>query len=146
MAVARWTEAVPLLAREQSLVVAGSEAIGQQRPFPIRGIDSDNDSVFNNETLIECRGDRSIEFTRCRAYRSNDQARVEQKNGSVVRRFVSHDRYSVQVTVQTVAHLYGSIGLYVTYFQPLFKLIDKTRDGATTVKPQSTEGTSAAVC
>ena len=35
-----WTEAVPLLAREQSLVVAGLEAIGQRLPFPIRGIDS----------------------------------------------------------------------------------------------------------
>ena len=36
-----WTEAVPLLTREQSLVVAGLEAIGQRLPFPIRGIDSD---------------------------------------------------------------------------------------------------------
>ena len=46
-----WTEAVPLLAREQSLVVAGLEAIGRQLPFPVKGIDSDNDSVFINETL-----------------------------------------------------------------------------------------------
>ena len=29
-----WTKAVPLLAREQSLVVAGLEAIGGQLPFP----------------------------------------------------------------------------------------------------------------
>ena len=36
-----WTETVPLLAREHSLVVAGLEAIGQRSPFPIRGIDSD---------------------------------------------------------------------------------------------------------
>ena len=52
-----WTEAVPLLAREQSLVVAGLEAIGRQLPFPVKGIDSDNDSVFINETLIKyCAG------------------------------------------------------------------------------------------
>ena len=36
-----WTEAVPLLAREQTLVVAGLEAIGRQLPFPVKGIDSD---------------------------------------------------------------------------------------------------------
>ena len=36
-----WTAAVPLLAREQSLVVAGLEAIGRQLPFPVKGIDSD---------------------------------------------------------------------------------------------------------
>ena len=47
-----WTEAVPLLAREQSLVAAGLEAIGRQLPCPVKGIDSDNDSVFINDTLL----------------------------------------------------------------------------------------------
>ena len=50
-----WTEAVPLLAREQSLVVAGLETIAKQLPFPVLGIDSDIDSdnvsVFINDTL-----------------------------------------------------------------------------------------------
>ncbi len=132
-----WTEAVPLLAREQSLVVEGLEAIGQRLPFRIRGIDSDNDGVFINETLIKYCADRGIEFTRSRAYRSNDQAWIEQKNGSVVRRFVGHDRYSGQVAGQTMAHLYGALRLYVNFFQPSFKLIDKTRDGASTVKHYS---------
>ena len=132
-----WTEAVPLLAKEQSLIVDGLEAIGQRLPFRIRGIDSDNDSAFINETLIKyCRG-RGIEFTRSRAYRSNDQAWIEQKNGSVVRRCGGHDCYSGQVAGQTMAHLYGALRLYVNFFQPSFKLIDKTRDGATTVKRYS---------
>ena len=132
-----WTEAVPLLAREQSLVVAGLEAIGQQLPFPILGIDSDNDSVFINETLIQYCADRGIAFTRARPYHSNDQAWIEQKNGSVVRRFVGHDRYSGQVAGQTMAYLYGALRLYVNFFQPSFKLIDKTRYGSTTLKHYS---------
>ena len=132
-----WTEAVPLLAREQSLVVEGLGAIGQRLPFPSRGIDSDNDGVFINETLIQYCTDRGIEFTRSRAYRSNDQAWIEQKNGSVVRRFIGHDRYSGQVAGQTMAHLYEALRRYVNFFQPSFKLIDKTRDCATTVKHYS---------
>ena len=48
-----WIEAVPLLAREQSLVEAGLEAISRQLPFSIQGIDSDNDSAFINETLTK---------------------------------------------------------------------------------------------
>ena len=132
-----WTEAVPLLAKEQSLIVEGLEAIGQRLPFRIRGIDSDNDSAFINETLIRYCVDRGIEFTRSRAYRSNNQAWIEQKNGSVVRRFVGHDRYSGQVAGQTMAHLYGALRRYVNFFQPSFKLIDKTWDGATTVKRYS---------
>ena len=115
----------------------GLEAIGQRLPFRIRGIDSDNDGAFINETLIRYCVDRGIEFTRSRAYRSNDQAWIEQKHGSVVRRFVGHDRYSGQVAGQTMAHLYGALHLYVNFFQPSFKLIDKTRDGATTVKRYS---------
>ena len=87
-----WTEAVPLLAREQSLVVAGLEAIGRQLPFPVKGIDSDNDSVFINETLTQYCAERGIEFTRSRPYRKNDQAWIEQKNGAVVRHFVARDR------------------------------------------------------
>ena len=46
-----WTEAVPLLAREQSLVVTGLEAIAKHLPFAVVGIDADNDSVFINDTL-----------------------------------------------------------------------------------------------
>ena len=132
---------MPLLAREQSLVVAGLEAIGQRLPFPIRGIDSDNDGVFINETMIQYCTDHGIEFTRSRSYRSNDQAWIEQKNGSVVRRFVGHDRYSGQVAGQAMAHLYEALRLHVNFFQPSFKLIDKTRDGATTVKHYSQPST-----
>ena len=55
----------------------------------------------------------------------------------MVRRFVGHDRYAGQVAGQTMAQLYGALRLYVNFLQLSFKLIDKTRDGATTVKRYS---------
>ena len=136
-----WTEAVPLLAREQSLVVEGLEAIAGQLPFPVLGIDSDNDSVFINQTLMEYCADRGIEFTRSRAYRKNDQAWIEQKNGSVVRRFAGHERYSGQIAGQTMVHLYQAVRLHVNYFQPSFKLLEKIRDGARVIKRYSPPAT-----
>ena len=136
-----WTEAVPLLAREQSLMVAGLEAIGQQLPFPVKDIDSDNDSVFINDTLTQYCAERGIEFTRSRQYRKNDQAWIEQKNGAVVRHFVGHDRYSGSVAGQTMAHLYGAVRQYVNYFQPSFKLAEKTRHGSRVVKRYSPPAT-----
>jgi hypothetical protein len=129
-----WTEAVPLLAREQSLVVAGLEAIDRQLPIPTLGIDSDNDSAFINETLIGYCERKPIEFTRSRAYRKNDQAWIEQKNGAVVRRFVDHERYAGPIAGQTLAHLYAAVRLYVNYFQPSFKLLEKSRAGAKVIK------------
>ena len=80
------TEAVPLLAREQNQVVAVLETIASQLAFPMLGIDSDNDSVFINDTLSQYCADRGIELTCSRAYRKNDHARVEQKSGAVIRR------------------------------------------------------------
>ena len=132
-----WTEAVPLLAREQSLVVEGLEAIARQLPFQVLGIDSDNDSAFINGTLVQYCAQWGIEFTRSRAYRKNDQAWIEQKNGSVVRRFTGHDRYSGRIAGQTMVHLYQAVRLYVNYFQPSFKLLEKMRDGAKTIKRYS---------
>lgn len=125
-----WTESVPLLAREQSLVVEGIESLRQQFPIPILGINSDNDGAFINDTLLAYCNEQEIRFTRSRAYRKNDQAWVEQKNGSVVRRFVGHDRFTGMVAGQTLAHLYQATHLYVNYFQPSFKLQAKMRTGS----------------
>ena len=136
-----WTEAVPLLARDQALVLAGLEAIQRQLPFPIRGIDSDNDGAFINETLLEWTSRQGIEFTRSRAYRSNDQAYIEQKNGAVVRRFVGHHRYSGPLAGQMLVQLYQKLRLYVNYFQPSFKLLEKSREGSATVKRYSPPAT-----
>jgi hypothetical protein len=125
-----WTEAVPLLAREQSLVLEGLAILRRQFPVPIRGIDTDNDSAFINETLQGYCQEEHLEFTRSRAYQKNDQAWIEQKNGSVVRRFVGYRRLSGLVAGQCLAQLYRSIRLYINYFQPSFKLRSKTREGA----------------
>ena len=125
-----WTEALPLLAREQSLVVEGPEVIRQQFPTPVLGIDSDNDSAFINDTLLAyCQAQRLV-FTRSRAYQKNDQAWIEQKNGAVVRRFVGYERLAGVVAGQCLAQLYQGVRLYVTYFRPSFKLRSKTRTGA----------------
>lgn len=129
-----WTEALPLLAREQSLVCEGLTILRRQFPMPIRGIDTDNDSAFINETLQSYCREQHLEFTRSRAYQKNDQAWIEQKNGSVVRRFVGYRRLSGLVAGQCLATLYKMMRLYVNYFQPSFKLLSKTRDGAKVTK------------
>ena len=129
-----WTEAIPLLAREQSLVVAGIQAIEQQLPINILGVNSDNDSAFINDTLLDFCKQADITFTRSRPYRKNDQAWIEQKNGSVIRRFAGYERFSGPVAGQALAKLHALVRLYVNYFQPSFKLIEKSSEGATVTK------------
>ena len=66
---------------------------------------------------------------------------IEQKNGSVVRRFVGHERYSGPMAGQTMAHLYGAMRLYVNHFQPSFQLLERSRDGGTVKKRYGTPAT-----
>ncbi len=125
-----WTETVPLMVREQSLVVHGLASLRNKFPIPIVGINSDNDSAFINESVIEYCESEGITFTRSRPYRKNDQAWIEQKNGSIVRRFLGYSRFAGPVACQAIAHLYERVRWYVNIFQPSFKLKSKSRDGS----------------
>jgi hypothetical protein len=74
-----WTECAPLLVREQTVLTTALTELRRLLPFPLLGFDTDNDSVSMNETVRDyCLRD-GIELTRCRPYRKNDQAFVEQK-------------------------------------------------------------------
>jgi hypothetical protein len=125
-----WTECAALVVREQTLVVEGIGMIRRQLPFVLRGLDTDNDSVFMNETLQTYCREQELHWTRSRAYRKNDQAWVEQKNGAVVRRLAGYGRLSGLNAAATLGRLYHSARLYVNFFQPSFKLAGKQRDGA----------------
>jgi hypothetical protein len=99
-------------------------------PFPLLGLDVDNDSAFINSTLLGYCRERGIELTRSRAYKKNDQAWIEQKNGSVVRRMVGYGRLEGMRAVAELAQLHRAARLYVNFFLPSFKLQSKIRKGA----------------
>ncbi len=125
-----WTECVALLVRDGTLVVDALDRLRTTMPFPLRGIDSDNGSEFINETVVAYCSKHRIEFTRSRPHRKNDQAWVEQKNGSVVRRLVGYGRLEGLRAVEALARLYSASRLFVNFFQPSFKLAEKSRVGA----------------
>jgi hypothetical protein len=129
-----WTECAPLLVREQTLLIEVLSEVRKRMPFPLLGLDTDNDSVFMNETVRFYCQEAGVEFTRCRPYRKNDQAWVEQKNGAVVRRIVGYRRYMGLEAAATLGRLYASVRLFVNFFQPSFKLAEKIRHGAKVTK------------
>lgn len=125
-----WTECAPLLVREQKLLTEVLSELRKRMPFALLGLDTDNDSVFMNETVKSYCDEGGLVFTRCRPYRKNDQAWVEQKNGAVVRRNVGYRRFEGLVAAAALARLYTALRLFVNFFQPSFKLAAKARDGA----------------
>jgi hypothetical protein len=129
-----WTECIPLVTREGSLVVEAIARAQSLFPWLIRGADFDNDSAFINEVVVAWCREQKIEVTRSRAYKKNDQAFVEQKNGAVVRRLVGYGRFDGVETAQVMANLYRAARLHVNFFQPSFKLKEKRREGAKVIK------------
>lgn len=125
-----WTECIAMPVRNQSLVVEAMAIAATDLPIAMLGVDTDNDSAFMNQTVFDYCRDNGLEQTRSRAYKKNDQAWVEQKNGAIVRRLVGYGRLSGLAATQALAQLYGASRLYVNFFQPSFKLKSKTRDGA----------------
>lgn len=129
-----WTECMPLLTRDGSLVVEAMARAQSLFPWLLRGADFDNDSAFMNDVVVPWCRTQKIEVTRSRAYKKNDQAFVEQKNGAVVRRLIGYGRFDGVETAQVMARLYASARLHVNYFQPSFKLKEKRREGAKVIK------------
>jgi len=129
-----WTECVSLLRRSDDDVVAAIAKVRKCLPVPLLGLDTDNGTEFINHKLSDYCKNEDIIFTRSRVFKSNDQAHVEEKNGSVVRRFVGHRRYEGKRLHQLMTDLYELTRLFVNYFQPSSKLASKNREGGHVTK------------
>jgi len=87
-----------------------------------------------NDVVVPWCREHKLEVTRSRAYKKNDQAFVEQKNGAVVRRLMGYGRFDGVETARVMGRLYAAARLYVNFFQPSFKLKEKGREGAKVIK------------
>jgi len=129
-----WSECVGVWGKGQQRVGSAVHRVRQRLPFALMGLDSDNGSEFINQHLFDYCQREKITFTRSRSYKKNDSCHVEQKNWSVVRRLVGYDRYSSKAALETLDRVYHLLRLYVNFFQPVLKLVSKTRHGARVYK------------
>jgi hypothetical protein len=121
-----WTEMVAVRNKAQTRVF---KALKQQRvrlPFPLLGVDSDNGAEFINDQLIRYCAQERLTFTRSRVGRKNDNAFVEQKNWSVIRRLVGYDRFDTQKQTDALNQLYDVYRLYVNFFLPVHQAREQT--------------------
>lgn len=139
-----WTELAALWGNSGGEVRAGLERIEKRLPFPMLGFDCDNGSEFLNE-IVEAyllRRNRSVEWTRSRAYKKNDQAHVEQKNFTHVRQLLGYGRFGDLKLRELVNDLYEQAWLPLrNHFTPVMKLVEKQRTGGKVHKKYDTPAT-----
>ncbi|HSD50346.1 MAG TPA: transposase family protein [Candidatus Methylomirabilis sp.] len=126
-----WVETRAILGRGQQAVQQALEAMRQTLPFRLQGIDSDNGSEFINAHLVAYCQRHGIQFTRGRPYKKDDNAHIEQKNWTHVRKLLGYVRYDSPAAVAVMNALYRQeLRLFQNLFLPSVKLVRKTRVGA----------------
>jgi hypothetical protein len=137
-----WWEGEAVMGRSQSWIFEALKNIRARTPFIWHGIDSDNDNAFINDQLYRYAVKEKLEFTRSRPYRKNDNAYIEQKNFTHVRRPLGYLRYDTAQELDLINDLYRhALRLYKNFFQPVMRLERKERvEGKTPryyAKPQT---------
>jgi hypothetical protein len=125
-----WVESGALLGKSQVRVRATLEQLRAQLPFVLRGIDSDNGSEFINAHLHGFCQAEQIQFTRGRPYKKDDNAHIEQKNWTHVRKLMGYLRYDTDAAVAAMNAVYADVRLLQNLFLPSVKLMAKERIGA----------------
>ncbi len=126
-----WTESRAVMGKSQAFVVEAIERIRLRLPFELRGIDSDNGSEFINHHLHSHCQTLGIQFTRGRPYKKDDNAHVEQKNWTHVRRLFGYLRYDSPQALAALNDLNDNDLRHLqNLFLPSVKLMHKTRVGS----------------
>jgi len=126
-----WVETRSALGKGEAAILDAFRQMKASLPFSVLSIDSDNGGEFINSRLYEyCRSER-IGFTRSRPYKKDDNAHIEQKNWTHVRKLIGWDRYDTPEAVRAMNDLYTQeLRLYMNLFQPSVKLRERVRKGS----------------
>jgi hypothetical protein len=126
-----WVESRAVMGKGQIGVLNAMQDIEQAVPFKLLGIDSDNGSEFINYHLKTFCDQNKIQFTRGRPYKKDDNAHIEQKNYTHVRKIFGYLRYDSQSAQKAINDLYqNELRILQNLFLPSMKLSKKTRVGS----------------
>jgi hypothetical protein len=122
-----WSERVAVLGRSQLVMEDGFRRVLARLPFPVLEIHPDNGSEFFNHHLLRFWGElvQGVTLSRSRPYKKNDNRNVEQKNATLVRRYLGYERLDSVAQVLAMNRLYESMWLYYNLFQPVMHLLEK---------------------
>ncbi|MGH7410415.1 MAG: integrase [Candidatus Methylomirabilis sp.] len=128
-----WVETRAVLGKSQIRIQQALDEMREVLPFTLQGIDSDNGSEFINGHLFGYCRDQKIQFTRGRPYKKDDNAHIEQKNWTHVRKLLGYVRYDTSEALAAINKVYrNELRLLQNLFLPSVKLVRKERVGSKT--------------
>jgi len=136
-----WVGLEAVMGKGQERVHDAIDRVRLRLPFALLGLDPDNGTEFINWLMKRYCETHTIAFTRIRPFKKNDNCYVEQKNYTVLRRFLGYARFDTEKQLAIIKHIMPIIEDYVNFFQPVMKLKEKKRIGSQVKKTYHTAKT-----
>jgi hypothetical protein len=134
--LSNWTDVCTVWSKDATAVCMALQIMEKRSPIRWKSIYADNGSEFINEIVVnyftKTNGKRAvIPVFRCRPYRKNDQAHVEQKNWTHVRLLWGYMRVNYEPAVSLMNSVAEKIWLPLQNgFVPQRKVVSKIREGS----------------
>ena len=125
--VSGWCEIVPVYGNSFAAIKDGFEFLLARLPFPVLEFHPDNGSEFINKLLQKHWKQRvpSLDVTRSKPYRKNDNRFVEENNNSLIRAYLGPSRFDSAAQLEVLRELEELLWLYHNCFLPCMRLQEK---------------------
>ena len=119
-----WSERVAVLGRSYLAMEDAFRRILARLPFPVLELHPDKGGEFINAHLLRFWGEliSDAKLSRTRPQRENDNRFVGQKNDSLVRAYLGHERLDTAAHTRALNALYDKMWLYYSLFEPVMRL------------------------
>jgi len=123
-----WTEQYATMGKGERGVLNAVKTIRKGLPFPLLGVDGDNGGeIINYHMLRYCKTEKLV-YTRSRPNMKNDNAYVEQKNYTHIRKLIGYHRYDTKKQLNLINDLYrNEYRLHTNFFRPVMKIQSKEK-------------------
>lgn len=108
----------------------GLEWVRKNAPVPLTSLDFDNGTEFLNWAVIAWCDKRELDMSRARAYKHNDNAHVEQRNGDWVRKHAFRYRYETPAEMRLLNELWTLVMARKNHLLPCVKAVGWTTTAA----------------
>ncbi|MBI3626529.1 integrase [Candidatus Uhrbacteria bacterium] len=123
-----WSEQIAIMGKGEAGVIRAIEAVKKGLPFTLKGLDSDTGSEFVNWHMVKFCQQNNLFFTRSRPDRKNDNAYVEQKNYTHIRKWLGYVRYDKPEQLNRINDLYrNELRLFNNFFRPVMKIKEREK-------------------
>lgn len=123
-----WSEQRAVLGKGKKGVVGKVDDVKNTVPFNIPGLDSDSGSEFINWHMVKYCEENKMYFTRSRPEMKNDNAYVEQKKYTHIRKWLGYARYDTKEQLDLINDLYeNELRLFNNFFRPVMKIESKEK-------------------